>query len=137
MTLTIPADAERLVSAFLRSDPDVTAVLGDRVYTVLPTEATYPLVRLQRWGGEPVVDRPLVLDAARIQIDVWGDRKKQAHDLAQLVRAVLVERLPWGNSTDGWLVRSLASGLRYLPDESFDPPRPRYAVEMEVFVRSA
>lgn len=136
-TLTIPSDAERLVSQFLRQDPDVAAVLGDRVYTIMPQHPEWPLARLTLWGGAPVVERPLVLQNARIQIDVWGDRKKQAHDAAQLVRAVLVDRLPWGNSTDGWLVRSLASGLRYFPDDSFDPARPRYVVEMEVFVRTA
>lgn len=136
MTLSILNDAERLLSLFLRQDDDISTSVGDRVYTVLPAEPTWPLIRLQRWGGSPVIQRPLVLDSVQIQIDVWGDRKKQAQDIAQLVRAVLSDRLPWGNSTEGWLTFARLGNLRYLPDDSFDPPRPRYVIDLEAFVRS-
>ena len=135
--LMVCADPERILSAFLRDDADVEEVFSDRVYTVMPKEKSYPMLILSRWGGYAAVPEVNVLDIAEMQFDVYGDRKKQAQDAAQLVRAVLDQRLPAGNSGDGWVTHAATSQLRYLPDEASDPERPRYSFMVRATCRSA
>lgn len=135
--LILCADPERILSSFLREDADVQAVFADRVYTVMPRVKEYPLLIMSRWGGYPAVPEINVLDMAEMQVDVYGDRKKQAQDAAQIVRAVLDQRLPAGNSEDGWVTHVVTSQLRYLPDEASDPERPRYSFMVRAACRSA
>lgn len=134
--LMVPADPERIVSAFLRAQPELVDALDDRVYTTMPKDKTYPLVVLTRWGGEPPRSGPLSVEAADVQFDVWADRKKQAQDVAQLVRALLAQRLPAGDSTGGWVTGAASSAMRYAPDEMVDPPRPRYVFSARLTCRS-
>jgi len=134
--LMVPADPERIVSAFLREQPELADALGDRIYTTMPKDKTYPLMVLTRWGGEVPPGGPLSVEAADVQFDVWADRKKQAQDVAQLVRAILAQRLPAGDSTGGWITGAASSAMRYAPDELVDPPRPRYVFSARLTCRS-
>ena len=131
----VGADAEALVSAHLRAASSVTALVGDRVYTAIPKRAEYPLVRLWRIGGGPTASPP-VLDAARIQVDVYGGSKAQARELAATVlgelEANLVGVQAGGEST---VTATRAGTLRFQPDTTYDPPKPRYIVDVQVYTR--
>ena len=59
-------DAESVASKIIR------AGTGGRVYSSIPSKPTYPLIVVQRLGGIPRTRR---LDAANIQVDVWGTSK--------------------------------------------------------------
>lgn len=127
-------DAERVLSAWLREQPEVAALLGERVYTAYPARAgDAPLVLVRRFGGEPPFPTPLVLDLANVQADAYGGTKAQAWEVAATVRAVCAARGRGDTTGPTILVRT----VRYLPDESFNPPRPRYVCDLDVYVRPA
>lgn len=74
-------DSEALASSVLRTQ------LSARVYSSIPSNPTFPLMTVKRIGGIPA-DR-VRLDRARLQIDVWGNSKSEARDLADAARVVL------------------------------------------------
>ena len=96
-------DAERLVSTFLRAQSEVSDLVGTRVYTSLPEDKTYPLVRLQRIGGAPeLTDDGLLWDRADLQVDVWGGGKAITWQVAETLRAVFASRARGQHSTLGY-----------------------------------
>lgn len=117
MDLILLPDVERLLSSFARQQDEVTALVDQRVYTMLPASPTFPAVRLTRYGGSPVTDRPLWLDQALVQWDVWGGRKVRAHEIAQTLRAALAARLV-GTHDDGVVTGVTFGELRWLPDDT-------------------
>jgi len=134
-TLELLPDVERLVSGYLRASGPVSALVGERVYTAWPhsspEEAKQPLVLITRIGGDPVFSVPLVLDECELQLDAYGGGKHHAHQVAATVRAALAfltDRVePEG------VVHAVSFGaLRYVPDESFAPARPRYVLDVTV-----
>jgi Protein of unknown function (DUF3168) len=134
--LELLPDVEQLVSAYLRSKPRITALVQDRVYTVFPAQAgSGPLLLVQRIGGDPPFSQPLVLDVAQLQIDAYGGPKKTAHDLAATARAVLTE-LEGQVRPEGVVASVRFASLRFLPDETFNPHRPRYLFDVAVAVRT-
>lgn len=133
-------DVERLVSRYLRDSAPVDALVGDRVYTAWPhtgTEDTkQPLVLITRIGGDPPFSYPLVVDACDLQVDAYGGGKHQAHQLAATVRqslAALVDRV----TPDGVVHAVTFGALRYVPDESFSPARPRYVMDVSITTTAA
>lgn len=130
-------NVEMLISQFLRQDPDVIAIFGDNVYTELPADfANWPAARITRIGGTPPFAMPLVVDKPYVQIDTWGGPKLLARDGAETIRAVLSQRLPWtlqGKGTLGGVI--LFGALRYMPDITFDPARPRYIFDTQFVTR--
>jgi hypothetical protein len=128
--LVVLPDAERVVVDFLRAQPE----LGDtaeRVYTALPAEPTWPAVRVVRWGGWPVISRPLVLDQALCQVDVWGGTKAQASELARVMRALLAERLAALPEVSGVSFLMLIDN----PDDTYSPARPHWRFDVSVMLR--
>lgn len=49
--LVLLPNTAALISAFLRDQDEVADLVGDRVYTVLPNNKTFPMVRVTRVGG--------------------------------------------------------------------------------------
>lgn len=69
-TLTFP-DVEGGVRAYLRSYADVVALVGQRSFFGIPTNATYPLIVVSRAGGtDDDTDAPF--DQALIRLSCWG-----------------------------------------------------------------
>jgi hypothetical protein len=129
-------DVEAIVSSALRSDANIIALVDDRVYGELPKDVADrvgPLVRLARIGGGPT-GQPLHLDAALMQFDVWGGSKKQAREVAATIAAVLDE-LAGTAGADGYITGTAPGSVRYVPDETFTPHRPRYVVDVIVYAR--
>ena len=87
MPLRLLVDAELLTVNYLRSVADVTALVATRVYTALPPTPAFPLLRIIRIGGTPVVRQHL--DIARIQVDSWATSKASAWRVATTAQAAL------------------------------------------------
>lgn len=129
-------DVEALVSAYLRAQSELTALVGQRVYTALPKDVTFPCVRLVRIGGAPVMSRPLYVDAARLQVDVFGGSKATAFDTIDVVREELAKMVDEDPVQPEGVVCGVKFGpLAYLPDESYEPAKPRYTQDVVVTVR--
>lgn len=136
MALSILPDAEKILSAYLRSRVELDPLVGDRIYTELPRlekDRVFPLVRITRIGGGSV-SSPSYLDRALFSFDVWGGTKKQARDIAAIIAAVLEEAANFA-SDDGYLAGTSPGSLRYIPDESFETRRPRYVLDAIVYLR--
>lgn len=133
MTVELLPDVEALVSAYLRARSEITTLVAQRVYTALPSEPTWPLVRLTRIGGIPVMSRPLRLDAATIQVDCYGGPKALAWEIAETCRAVLAESDRAVHS-EGYVTGVQFGPMNYLPDREYSPAKPRYTFDVDVFV---
>lgn len=70
MTVRLLADVEALVIAFLRAEPEVTALVGTRIAT--RSNATRPCIRVQRIGDNEIVSGYFV--SSRVQVEAWGER---------------------------------------------------------------
>jgi hypothetical protein len=88
-------------------------------------------VRITRIGGSPVASRPLWLDQAILQVDVWGGPKATAQDIAQAVRAQMADSLQ-GKHSLGCVTAVEFGEFQWLPDASYDPAKPRYSFDVVV-----
>jgi hypothetical protein len=134
VSVTLRPDAERLVSAYLRAAPELEPLVADRIYTAMPARiGAEPFLLIQRIGGSPPFPRPLVLDEALLQLDAYGGTKRQAWTVGETV-AQLLGLLP--GSYEEEVVSGIEVGeLRWTPDETWKPPRPRYLLDASVFVK--
>lgn len=132
-------DAARLVSAYLRTVDEVLALVDERVYTAFPKQLdkSTPFVIVQRVGGPPVVAFPLVVDEAELQLDAYGGTQAAAHELAATCRAALSELRGEQPDATGNVCQVAIGALRYVPDETWTPPRPRYISDANVTVKPA
>jgi hypothetical protein len=133
-------NAEMLLSQFYRADPDVLAIQGDDTYTELPSRFTgWPATKITRVGGAPPFTDPLVIDRPLMQVEVYGGPKSLAADVAETQRAALVAvgRLPFVALGVGELSTVVRFGtLRYVPDPTWDPARPRYIYDLVLQTRA-
>lgn len=129
--LYLPPNMEALVSDFLRNQPELAALIttqssGEvRVYTALPKDRTFPLVRVTQLLDTPA-GAPLWAIAYEIQIDAWGGSKADAFRIANLCRALIDSRLAGEYAGRGIVNGSSPGALLDLPDEDFLPAKPRW-----------
>jgi hypothetical protein len=136
--LVLLPDVSRLLSAYLRTVDDVIDLVGERVYTAFPKQVgNQPFVLIQRVGGLPRFAHPLILDIATIQLDAYGGTQAQAHELVATCRAAAVLLRGEQPEQTGNVCDVVAGALRYVPDETYKPPRPRYVSDLEVAVKPA
>ena len=125
-------DVERLMSEWLRARDDLIALVEDRVVTEIPNRAVFPLLRLTLIGGTAVTSRPLYLDQSFIQIDAYGGPKVMARQIMDTTRSALDTELV-GAHPSGVITGVEFAGLRYLPDDGYDPAQPRYTATVYVY----
>jgi hypothetical protein len=127
------ADVLRLVADALRTDPELSSLIGDRVYTVLPKDKEFPLLRVVRWGGRPDTRIPglVWLDRADLQIDAWAVRQLQVSDVARCCVRALVERLP-GRRPGGVVTDSSVTNFATELDPDFTPALHRARLSVRV-----
>lgn len=100
-------NAELAVVAILRANPDVSALVGDRIYPLfIPLGSAYPCLTYERVSGshassgEMAVQDPDAGDI-RIQVTAWADQYLQGKALTEAVRAALRR---WRGTVDGIVV---------------------------------
>lgn len=133
MTVSVLPDAEKLVIDWALATSDVADLVSDRIYSALPNEPTFPAVRITRIGGQPVASRPLWLDNALLQVDVWGGPKATTRLVAETIRAYMADSL-LGTHTLGCVTEVDLGQFTWLPDASYDPAKPRYSFDVSIFL---
>lgn len=122
MAVRLLPSAEVLLVAYLKASPDVTALVGTRIGTQLYA-GTDPAIWLSLVTGSERVRNHLV--APVLDVRSYGGTKGQADVLARTVHAVLHD-MP-GSHAQGVVTDVATLTLpSWLPDDGFDPPRPRY-----------
>jgi hypothetical protein len=137
MTELLLPDVERLVSSYLRAHTRVAALVADRVYTAFPAEAgAEPLVLVQRIGGTPPLSHPLVVDEAQLQVDAYGGSKAAAWLVFSTVLSAFDE-LEGAVRPEGTVAAVRQGSIRWQPDDTFTPSRPRYVGDLTLTTRPA
>lgn len=131
-SLRLLPNVEALVSTYLQDHPDVTAVVGDRVYTVIPTKPTWPLIRVHQYYDEPASQLPLHQVASYLQVDGFGGSKVQAWRAAETARAALAADLV-GIHGEGVVTGVDVRGLADDPDDSYSPAKPRFRFSAVIY----
>lgn len=136
-------DAEALTSYYLLNQSEVQTFAARRVYTEIPKNPTWPLVRVTRIGGAPKISRPLYLDKAHLQLEVFGGPKATAFDLSCVCLDEL-SKLPVEAAVQPLgIVTAVGFGPinAWMPDESVPTEkgkaRPRYISDVFVSTRPA
>lgn len=128
-------DVEALLANYLRVQPEVIALIGDRVYTDLPHKRTYPLVVLSRTGGGYLTKPPLWLEEAEITLEAYGGTHKQAQVIASTCLDIIGSSLR-GQHPEGCVTGVRNTSVAYDPDTDLADPeghsRPRYTVTANV-----
>lgn len=132
MTDALP-DAELVVVTYLRQHTATAALVGTRVYTELPGDATWPLAKIVRIGGPPVARG--TLDVATIQCEAYADTKAAARQLAATIQAAFADAAGFTDSGAYITNAEPLSGLQWLPDPDL-ADRARYLFDTAVYVRS-
>ena len=135
MSLILPPNMEALVSAFLRDQDEVTALVGDRVYTALPKAITWPAVRVTQIIDAPTSGSPLWGIAYSMQVESWGGSKDEAWRIAATCRAAIDARITGVHEGHGVVNGSEPSSMFDLPDEDFEPAKPRWIVTCTIYGR--
>lgn len=125
-------DVERLLSSWLGAQPDIAAIVEDRVVTELPNRAVFPLLRLSLIGGAPITSQPLYLDRSYIQFDCYGGPKVQARTLMDTTRSLIDTGFP-GAHPVGVITGVEWAEARYLPDDGYDPAKPRFVAAAFIY----
>lgn len=143
MSLEQFPDVEGALRTWLRTQPSLTALVGQRVFFGVPkgaTEATFPLVTIQRVGGgadtsTAPIDRALLQIDCHGSIDASGNgRKAEATALVNTVRALLHSIENTSLTATCRALGVTVESVIWLPDPDND--RPRYSVTAEVIAIS-
>lgn len=132
--LYYPPNVEALLSTFLRDQQELIDLVDDRIYTVIPKLATYPLVRVQQIIDVPA-GSPLWAIASTLQVDAWGGSKADAFRISNTARALIDSRLSGEYDGYGVVNGTTAGSAMDLPDEDFDPAKPRWIFSCTIYVR--
>jgi hypothetical protein len=143
MDLRVMPDAKELVAAYLRDQPEVQALLEDRVYGEIPDPAVYPLAVLTvvPSAGQAVRER---LDEVHLQVDAWsmlreeGGSPEEAQAIAAVLRAAILAEERITGAQPVAVPIAVVQGTRDVmgPQELPDPvtARPRYLFEVAIFL---
>lgn len=135
MSLILTPNMEALVSAFLRDQPEVIDMVDDRVYTALPKGVSWPAVRVTQLTDAPTTGSPLWGRAFAMQIEAWGGSKDEAWRIAATCQAAIDARITGVHPGHGVVNGSDPSSMFDLPDEDFDPAKPRWIVTCTIYGR--
>lgn len=132
--LWIPPNMEALVSAFLRDQAEMTDLVEDRIYTAIPKDAEYPLVRVVQLLDTPA-GAPLYAVGFEMQVEAFGGSKADAWRIASTARALIDVRLSGDYPGFGVVNGSTPGALLDLPDEDFKPAKPRWLFTSTIYGR--
>lgn len=123
-------DTEAAIAWVLRAGVDAP------VYGELPPDPPFPCVRVLRVAGAPVNTRPLYLDAAMVQVDIFAESKGLARSIADSAR-VLLARVNNTETPFGWLTGCNLGSCQYLTEDAFTPTKARYRFDLITWGRVA
>jgi hypothetical protein len=128
-------DAEAVVGNYLRADPGVEAIVGNRVGTTL-RGLSEPQVRITLFD-------PLSADGSRtdhlienfLQFDCYAGSNNSSIEASLLVRTVRAVLRDMPGVRDGATVSKVEfTGGGHIPDTDIEPARERYVLEATVWI---
>lgn len=125
-------DVERLLYGWASGHVDITALVSQRIYTVLPDSKTFPLLRFVLIDEQGLSEPILYLTSSLIQWEAYGGSKTQARAIADAFREAVSDDLP-GEYALGVITGARHVSFGYLPDPDLDPNKPRYVGTVEIF----
>lgn len=128
MAVRMLPSTEALVASYLRSSADVTALIGTRIGTELYA-GTGAAVWLSLVTGSEQFRNHLI--SAVIDVRSYGGSKADADLLARTVHAVIHD-MPGAHATGVVTGVETLTIPAWLPDEGFEPARPRYLASYSV-----
>lgn len=132
MSETDLPDGEGAIRAWLRADPNVTALFGQRIFFGVDDPSAYPVALVQRvGGGQDGTSAEGLHDLALIQVDVVGNVHDKASAFAAMsvVMNSLNELRNYVHETTRVLGTNVQSWA-YIPDVS---ERARYTLTLQAF----
>ena len=119
-------DTEAIATTALRA-------AGYRAASSLSANQVYPCVVVKRLGGTPADKR--VLDRATLQVDVWGNNKSEARDLAHNARLLLMNLEGTSSNDFNGFITCVEDvlGLFWLPDQ--ETKRDRYIFSVAMYAK--
>lgn len=130
-------DVEKIVGEYLRDNPTVSALVGDRVGGRHPRSLEEPWVKVVQIGDSVIGNSPVHLVAVDLQLDCYGSADEyaahgEASELSRAVRAVLAE-MP-EETFAGAVVSDVKFGpLSRIPDTDLEPARERFILSATVY----
>jgi hypothetical protein len=131
--LILTPNVEAIVVQFLRDQPELSDIVGERIYTTLPTACEFPAIRVTLFYERSVTDIPHWVTAHDIQVDSFGGPKTTAWEAAETARACLSQRFigehgytVGARTVSGTVTDVRCWGLRDLPDTEWEPAKPRF-----------
>ena len=123
----VPPDPTDALIAFLKTDPPITAISGDRVSTTR-IDTAQPRIQITMLPG--AVTEPFEQNT-EYQLDCWGGTERQAKTLA---RTVVTRIYGMRGALDGGAVTTARPSL--MPFDSPDPVtgRPRSICQVEITI---
>lgn len=129
MPLRLIPSVELLAGDYLRGHASITALVGTRVGTEVPNPNGLQITLVT--GTELV---PTHFDEQIIDVAAWDATKGAADLLIRTARAVLLEASSVSHVRGVVTHVRTVTTPRWLPDDSVNPPRPRYIATFGVFV---
>jgi hypothetical protein len=132
--IVVLPDAPLAVIQYLRQRTEVTTLVpAARITTAIPPKnVQYPLILVQRAGGQPLVKE--FIDEAAIQISVLGGSQ---YDCSQVMRTVSAAMVAIANDKvdAGVLVSGFVEvGSQWIPDTTTVPPLSRFIARFAVLL---
>lgn len=124
-----------VVRSYLLSRPEVTALVGQRVGTSMPSSSAsprFPALRLHEITSNEVI--PHAWMRMLLQVDCWGVTPLGAMQLARVVLGVLRVSANYVHP-DAVLGETQDLSIRYEPDTSLNEAQPRSIVTGHVWIR--
>lgn len=134
-------DAKELTAAYLRTSPDLQAIVQGRIGTQTPAETDRPWIRIRQVDDSIRVPNVLHLVAVYLQLDCYGggDRttaERESGLLARTAREFLAE-MPAAQHDDAVVTAVRFGSSPDVPDPDFKPARERVALEATVYLHPA
>ena len=128
MPVRLLPSTEVLVVAHLKAHADVAALVGARIGTELYSGAASAIWVSLVTGGEQVRNH---LVSAVVDVRSYGGSKDDADVLARTVHAAMHEA-PGAHATGVVTGVETLTLPSWLPDDGFEPPRPRYVATYQL-----
>jgi len=131
--ITVLPDGPLALIQYLRARSEVTSLIpAERITTAIAPAPTFPLVLVQRVGGNAI--RKEFVDAPALQVSVFGGTQYECSHIARAIRA-LVLAIANDSVAEGVLVSGFEEvGPSWLPDTTVTPPLARFVARYQVLL---
>lgn len=133
--ITVLPDGELALIQYLRSRTEVTTLVpAERITTALAPNPTYPVILVQRIGGNAKAWQKI--DEPAFQVEVVGGTRYQCQQIARVVRACILA-IRNDTVTEATLVAGFEEvGIQWIPDNVVVPPLPRFVARYQVLLHN-